>query len=637
MRRGKQHWKKKTTDSSKIRNVFMSIMSQIEAKSSRENLVFPKEVVWVIGPPKSGKTTWALFIQEHLQFRSMMIPLRSICRSVIARHDGKLDMNEIVEELLKRLLIAGQDDSNGVIVDDFNSVTCARILPFLHKYIEKLNEEFPENDPTKFRFCILDAKSETSVNRQMTYSNEFETEEEARNLYAKFIKRVKQSTELLKMNFNFNVIDSNSSFVKTQPLVLKEIMDPKNGTWKKNASLRDSLRSNPTISMKALSRQAYPNDNSNQQNNGRRYRRGGGNRRDGYGRDDKSNFKLERGGNRRGRGRGSRRGRGGRGGRGRNQNRRANNTYDQLRSYNSNTSDISLDLYFYQQYAQSLNSRSLSVHNSLSNQDVRQTLYPLPLNRARSNLLSCVNGLSDAVNAITIPNEIEILTKRINQILNVEGTKRLHGPHVRNISDLSRPFDKSKFKLQWRIKGWPCMLYWSPGGLCYFVDYNYNFMELASNQYRNTELGETLVDGGICYFNNKIIFVINDIVMKSSATFRGAYLDERAQVMETMKKSESNQIKSFNGPITICVNTPKNINDANVRDASSMSTAGLQAFANNSMKNSTFKAPVCGYLVVPVDSTFQYADDNPGYLWAPKNSDLTFKDVKKLLLSKTKN
>ena len=68
--------------------------------------------------------------------------------------------------------------------------------------------------------------------------------------------------------------------------------------------------------------------------------------------------------------------------------------------------------------AQSLNSRSLSVHNSLSNQDVRQSLYPLPLNRARSNLLSCVNGLSDAVNAITIPNEIEILTKRINQILN---------------------------------------------------------------------------------------------------------------------------------------------------------------------------------------------------------------------------
>jgi hypothetical protein len=87
---------------------------------------------------------------------------------------------------LKRLLEAGQDNSNGVIVDDFNSVTCARILPFLHKYIEKLREEFPSKNETKFKFCILDANQKTSVMRQMTYSSEFEDPEDGKIFFSFF-------------------------------------------------------------------------------------------------------------------------------------------------------------------------------------------------------------------------------------------------------------------------------------------------------------------------------------------------------------------------------------------------------------------------------------------------------------------
>lgn len=144
---------RKTTDSSKIRNVFLTIMSRIESERSRANLTFPPEILWLVGPPKSGKTTLGLVLSDQLGFDNDPVPMRTICRGVIAKNDGKLQIEEIVEELIKSLLSAGP--TGGVVVDDFVSITCARVLPFFHQYLMDLANEFPEMVRPKFKFCIL--------------------------------------------------------------------------------------------------------------------------------------------------------------------------------------------------------------------------------------------------------------------------------------------------------------------------------------------------------------------------------------------------------------------------------------------------------------------------------------------------
>ena len=83
------------TDSSKIRDVFLNICARLEAKVGKENLIYPKEIIWMIGPPGAGKSTLAQFLSKQRKLNSEPIVLREICQNVIAKNNGKLQIEEV--------------------------------------------------------------------------------------------------------------------------------------------------------------------------------------------------------------------------------------------------------------------------------------------------------------------------------------------------------------------------------------------------------------------------------------------------------------------------------------------------------------------------------------------------------------
>lgn len=179
-------------------------------------------------------------------------------------------------------------------------------------------------------------------------------------------------------------------------------------------------------------------------------------------------------------------------------------------------------------------------------------------------------------------------------------------------------YDPENYRFQWKIKGAPCMLYWAAGGLCYFVDYQCNFMELASNQYRNITIGEALMDGILCSHKDKIIFVINDLVMKSSKSYRGAWLDERRGLC---KKVIGNLKKG--GPISICYNEPTDITENSIKNLK----------FKNELKLNGVQVPISGACVVPNEAKFQFSKNKPGYVWSPKKSKKNWKQFKSLVIN----
>ena len=62
--------------------------------------------------------------------------------------------------------------AQGVVVDGFVSITCARVVPFMFKYfheIHELSSTSSEKNPTLcvFKFCVLYVNEDNSVRRQL--------------------------------------------------------------------------------------------------------------------------------------------------------------------------------------------------------------------------------------------------------------------------------------------------------------------------------------------------------------------------------------------------------------------------------------------------------------------------------------
>jgi len=239
----------KTTDSSKIRDVFLQICASLESKHGKENLVYPREIIWMIGPPGAGKSTLATFLSEQRTYKSKPIVLREICQSVIAANDGKLKIEQVVEQLMISLF--DPQYAQGVVVDGFVSITCARVVPFMFKYfheIHDLSSTSIEKNPTPpvFKFCVLYVNEDNSVRRQLVNHEKQDSEkkfdaEDGRKLYRKFLKRTQQVVELIEMHFSFHLIDANGTLAQVQMIASAEIASETNGALNHDATLVKAL------------------------------------------------------------------------------------------------------------------------------------------------------------------------------------------------------------------------------------------------------------------------------------------------------------------------------------------------------------------------------------------------------------
>ena len=77
---------------------------------------------------------------------------------------------EVVEQLMINLF--DPQYAQGVVVDGFVSITCARVVPFMFKYfheIHELSSTSIEKNPTPpvFKFCVLYVNEDNSVRRQL--------------------------------------------------------------------------------------------------------------------------------------------------------------------------------------------------------------------------------------------------------------------------------------------------------------------------------------------------------------------------------------------------------------------------------------------------------------------------------------
>jgi adenylate kinase len=137
---------------------------------------FPKEIIWLMGAPGSGKGTHTPAILKSRGITNPPISMSSLlstpeCKEQINKglmiSDGK-----VVENLLHALLDC--EPEVGVLVDGFpRSEAQVECLKLFHERMHELRREF-KHTPLKdffprptFRICVLYVDEEISVSRQL--------------------------------------------------------------------------------------------------------------------------------------------------------------------------------------------------------------------------------------------------------------------------------------------------------------------------------------------------------------------------------------------------------------------------------------------------------------------------------------
>ncbi|KAF9984784.1 hypothetical protein BGZ75_003679 [Mortierella antarctica] len=156
--------------------IFNQAFKNVQDIHGRENMRFPKEIIWLMGAPGSGKGTHTPAILRARGITNPSISMSSLlatpeCKDLINKglmiSDGK-----VVENLLHALLDC--EPEVGVLVDGFpRSEVQVECLKLFHERMHELRKEhkhtpfkdyFPR--PT-FRICVLYVDEEISVNRQL--------------------------------------------------------------------------------------------------------------------------------------------------------------------------------------------------------------------------------------------------------------------------------------------------------------------------------------------------------------------------------------------------------------------------------------------------------------------------------------
>jgi len=473
----------KTTDSSKIRDVFLQICASLESKHGKENLVYPREIIWMIGPPGAGKSTLATFLSDQRAYKSKPIVLREICQSVIAANDGKLKIEQVVEQLMISLF--DPQYAQGVVVDGFVSITCARVVPFMFKYfheIHELSSTSSEKNPTPcvFKFCVLYVNEDNSVRRQLVNHKTVDSgkkfdAEDGRKLYRKFLKRTQQVVELIEMHFSFHLIDANGTLAQVQMIASAEISSDTNGALNHDATL-----------VKALSPAA--NSKRNRSNRSNSYRNNS----------FRSNSWRQ------------------------NSSRRDPRNDDDGMNIRRNTSRG-------ESYRLAPKLSNVAFHSNLS-VDISQHVVPTEDRELLTELRASVIELTSNEDA-----------GRSQQ--NRLPSAKLMPLDTTNVGELTAA---DEYVVRPNIRGTHCMMYWDAAGTCYLIDRRFNFFTLKSEFYQAAHIGEGLLDGVMVVDTNKhLVFIAHDAATHRSKRLKDCWFSQRSheckKAVEDLNSSASGE------------------------------------------------------------------------------------------------
>ncbi|KAF9435697.1 hypothetical protein BGZ76_005717 [Entomortierella beljakovae] len=172
----KDNLEKRISEIKDAKLIFNQAFKNVQDNVGRENMKFPKEIIWLMGAPGSGKGTHTPAILHSRGITNPPISMSSLlstpeCKELINKglmiSDGK-----VVENLLYALLDC--EPEVGVLVDGFpRSEIQVECLKLLHERMHELRREF-KHTPLKdifprptFRICVLYVDEEISVSRQL--------------------------------------------------------------------------------------------------------------------------------------------------------------------------------------------------------------------------------------------------------------------------------------------------------------------------------------------------------------------------------------------------------------------------------------------------------------------------------------
>lgn len=238
---GKPHWvqnrrnQPKDIDAESVKDSFDTVMKEVEEELGKENMRFPSQCLLLIGPPGSGKTTLGKCFQKKLDY-NMMISLRDMCQEVMQKNKGtRFNIQPVTKMMLTKIFSCPKDQNTRLIIDDFSSISIARIIPFIMDYVVELKKEFPEqNHPKlKLKICALTCHKDTCVDRKLKEKMTGNYKSYS-TLYKKFNKRSHQVMNFLGKFYQFDEVNSSDSLENVQIRAIIEIEKEKNGSSNKS-------------------------------------------------------------------------------------------------------------------------------------------------------------------------------------------------------------------------------------------------------------------------------------------------------------------------------------------------------------------------------------------------------------------
>jgi len=233
--------------------IFSTVWADLAEKHGRENLRFPREIIWLGGAPGAGKGTNTPFITQTRGITAPPVVISSLLTSPHAtaiKNAGKMvGDREVSGLLLEELLLPEYHD--GVVVDGFPrtkvQVECLKM--FFHALLE-IHSEFRSTPLARhfrkpmFRIALLFVSEEVSVLRQLKRGREILElnrlvresgdgvllEERVtdldpalcKNRYKTFKETTFDALQSLRKIFHFHFIDAEGNLPEVERNILKE-------------------------------------------------------------------------------------------------------------------------------------------------------------------------------------------------------------------------------------------------------------------------------------------------------------------------------------------------------------------------------------------------------------------------------
>lgn len=233
--------------------IFEQVWRRLEQDYGRENLRFPKEIMWLGGAPGSGKGTNTPFIMRERGLTAapvVMSELLDTPEMQALKDQGLLVGDREVIDLLLRQLLKPEYES-GVVVDGFPRTQMqVEAVKMLHDHMLELRAEFwktphgPDFRRPLFRITVLFVDEQTSVERQILRGREIEKhnsrvkrtglgklielratdvdEELARNRYRTFKEQTYEALSSLRKHFHYHFINAQAPLEEVEKNIINE-------------------------------------------------------------------------------------------------------------------------------------------------------------------------------------------------------------------------------------------------------------------------------------------------------------------------------------------------------------------------------------------------------------------------------